>query len=162
MAPKKLLEIVGAESIRAEIRRLQKLLENVEVAPEPQEDVGDFSDSEWTADQLDTEHVKLPPGITDGLQWGQTIIDFGKKYKDRIYAELVEEAKTNTKTKRYLNWIRGLTDSSPLVQDFQKFLDFYYQNNPEACQGPTFPGTTRVRRLAPASSSSAEKADRSV
>ena len=90
----------------------------------------------------------FPPGITSLEMWGSTVVEFGK-FKDRqmSYAEMMNEAKSDSSVKSYLDWVRHHTSSSsqPPLKDlhaYVKVMDRKLGNS-----NLMFPGSNTTRKL---------------
>jgi len=134
-------------AIREQIRILQNELKEIEGHATIIEAEGWLLEEVVVeAEHRDEANVTFPKGITSMREWGLTLIDFGKVYKNRSYVDLATS--TSEKDIRYKKWIAALAAPSPLITDFQQYLHFYDLMHPTP-DGITIPGTDKVRRFAP-------------
>jgi len=97
---------------------------------------------------VDKTSIEFPQGIACMKQWGQTIIEFGKEYRNRTYQGVI--ASHGEREAKYVKWVAGLTAPSMLMLDFQKYIRAHQLLHPPAADTGSIhiPGTNHVRRLA--------------
>eukprot|EP00435_Cladocopium_sp_Y103_P075218 s4_g55.t1 len=115
--------------------------------PPEKESVMSGADEKVVSESPVSYGMKLPPGITDVNEWGQTLLLSGKYARSKFSYEEIYASEKN-EHRAYCNWMlnqKCRIDLTPPVKDFVRYLNVRFQGVDAG--GPCFEGSTIRRQM---------------